>query len=326
MSVGIVIIGRNEGERLPRCIDSVRGADHPVVYVDSGSVDGSVVAARERGCDVVELSAERPYTAARGRNAGFRHLRQAYHVDLVQFLDGDTEVFAEWLPCATRVLEQDDAIAAVTGQRHERAPMASVFNHLCDIEWRRPAGDTASFGGDVLLRATAIERAGLYDEALIAGEDPELSQRILALGLRIVSLAADMTLHDAAMTEVAQWWARARRSGHAYAEVRALRAHAPGHFWQREVRSNWWWGAVLPLGAGALGLATLGLGFAALPAGYLALALRVYRSARHRGMRDDEARLYAVFTTLSKIPSAIGQGSYAVDAWRGKRSELIEYK
>ena len=45
--LGIVIIGRNEGDRLIRCIASV-GDEALVIYVDSGSTDESVAAARSR--------------------------------------------------------------------------------------------------------------------------------------------------------------------------------------------------------------------------------------------------------------------------------------
>jgi glycosyltransferase involved in cell wall biosynthesis len=39
--VAIVVIGRNEGERLKRCLRAALAATATVVYVDSGSVDGS---------------------------------------------------------------------------------------------------------------------------------------------------------------------------------------------------------------------------------------------------------------------------------------------
>ena len=40
--IGIVAIGRNEGERLRRCLNSVIGRGLRVVYVDSNSTDDSV--------------------------------------------------------------------------------------------------------------------------------------------------------------------------------------------------------------------------------------------------------------------------------------------
>jgi hypothetical protein len=60
-----VVIGRNEGERFRRCLDSLRGKVSPIVYVDSGSTDGSIPYAREPGVEVVELGSSIPFTAAR---------------------------------------------------------------------------------------------------------------------------------------------------------------------------------------------------------------------------------------------------------------------
>ena len=41
-AVGLVAIGRNEGERLRACLASARGAAQRLVYVDSGSTDDTV--------------------------------------------------------------------------------------------------------------------------------------------------------------------------------------------------------------------------------------------------------------------------------------------
>ena len=48
--IGIVAIGRNEGERLRRCLSSVLGRAGKIVYVDSGSTDGSVATGAIDGC------------------------------------------------------------------------------------------------------------------------------------------------------------------------------------------------------------------------------------------------------------------------------------
>ena len=42
--LGAVVIGRNEGARLERCLDSLQGTVACIVYADSGSEDGSVAA------------------------------------------------------------------------------------------------------------------------------------------------------------------------------------------------------------------------------------------------------------------------------------------
>src|SRR5882724_5591818 len=86
---GVVAIGRNEGQRLKQCLESLRSRG-VVIYVDSGSNDGSPQLARDFGAIVVDLETRLPFTAARARNAGFKSLVEAApEVDCVQFIDGD---------------------------------------------------------------------------------------------------------------------------------------------------------------------------------------------------------------------------------------------
>jgi glycosyltransferase involved in cell wall biosynthesis len=65
----VVIIGRNEGDRLRRCLESVAGRD--IVYVDSGSTDDSIATAERAGAEIARLDPATGFTAARARNAGF---------------------------------------------------------------------------------------------------------------------------------------------------------------------------------------------------------------------------------------------------------------
>ena len=103
-AIGVVAIGRNEGERLRRCLECARPAwALTIVYVDSGSTDDSIALARSRGVEVVELDMSAPFSAARARNAGFERLSQIDPgVRFVQFLDGDCEVADGWLDRAPR--------------------------------------------------------------------------------------------------------------------------------------------------------------------------------------------------------------------------------
>ena len=110
--LGIVTIGRNEGERLRCCLNSLIGHGLPVVYVDSNSTDGSVALARSLGVEVVELDVSLPFTAARARNAGFARLEQCEPgVEFVQFVDGDCEVVPGWLDRARAVLKERPDVA-----------------------------------------------------------------------------------------------------------------------------------------------------------------------------------------------------------------------
>ena len=100
--LGAVAIGRNEGERLRRCLDSLLGRGVTIVYADSNSVDGSVTLAQSLGAEVVKLDPARQITAARARNEGFERLCQIDPaVRFVQFVDGDCEVMPGWLTGAS---------------------------------------------------------------------------------------------------------------------------------------------------------------------------------------------------------------------------------
>ncbi len=324
--LGVVAIGRNEGERLRRCLSSLIGPSTLVVYVDSGSTDDSVAMARRMGADVVELDRSVPFTAARARNAGFARLCQtAPHLDLVQFVDGDCEVVSGWLQQAERALRDDPKLAVVCGRRRERYPAASIYNRLCDMEWNTPVGPIEACGGDAMMRIAPVREVGAYNPDLVAGEEPDLCLRLRLLEWKILRLDAEMTLHDAAMTRFGQWWKRTIRSGHAYAEGAARHGHEPGRHWIRETRSNWFWGLALPLATLAVASATNGIGLL-LSGGYVVLGWRVYRDHRRRGTALADARLEAFFCVLGKLPSAMGQALYWARRLTGRRGTLIEYK
>jgi GT2 family glycosyltransferase len=325
-AIGVIIIGRNEGQRLRRCLASVTGSAARVVYVDSGSSDGSPAAAREMGVDVVQLDTTIPFTAARARNTGMQRLRALDPaIELVQFVDGDCEVEPGWLTTAAAALADRPDVALVCGRRRERFPDASVYNRLCDLEWDTPIGEATECGGDAAMRAAAFDQAGGYDPTLIAGEEPELCVRLRSRGWKIVRLDAPMTLHDAAMTRFGQWWKRNVRNGHAFAEGSAMHGRSPARHWVRQARSNWIWGAAVPMLAVAAAWPTRGLSLLLLGA-YPVQAFRIYRSALRQGRSDRDAMLMGIFYTLGKFPAAVGQARYLLSRWRGRRLQLIEYK
>jgi GT2 family glycosyltransferase len=325
--LGIIAIGRNEGERLRRCLSSVAGRDLPVVYVDSNSTDGSVEVARSLGAEVVELDLSRSFTAARARNAGFERLEQiAPGVEYVQVVDGDCEVVAGWLDRALAVLEKRPDVAVVFGRRRERYRDQTIYNRMADLEWDVPVGTVKACGGDAMILAEAFRRVGGYNPAIIAAEDDELCLRIRGQGWKVLRLDADMTLHDMAMTRFAQWWKRAVRCGHAYAEGAARHGRTPERHFVRQMRSTIFWGLLLPLIVIGLAWPTHGASLILL-CGYLVLFWRSERFFRiGRGWRADDARLYAAFCVLAKFPHLAGMVKYWSRRIRGKPVQIIEYR
>lgn len=314
-SLGAVVIGRNEGARLVACLESLSSGVRPLVYVDSGSTDGSVAAATAAGAVVVALDTTIPFTAARARNAGLARLMEEGAPDFVQFVDGDCRVQPGWLPTARAFLLAEPEVAVVCGRRREMHPEASVWNRLCDAEWNTPVGEAKACGGDALMRTAAVRQVEGFDPTLIAGEEPELCLRLRAAGWRIWRLDAEMTLHDAAMHRIGQWWKRTRRAGYAFAEGAALHGAAPEFHWVAETRRALIWGLGLPV-AGLLGIFVspwLALVFLAYP-------VQVLRLWRRLGLER------ALFLTLGKLPEAMGVVQFWLNRLLHRRAALIEYK
>jgi GT2 family glycosyltransferase len=324
--IGLVAIGRNEGERLVRCLTSVIGRVERVVYVDSGSTDGSAARARELGAEVVDLDLRTPFTAARARNEGVaRLLAIEPAIDRVQLVDGDCEIVPGWIEEASRTLDARPDVAVVCGRRRERYPEASLYNRVIDVEWDTPVGEAKACGGDAMMRVAAFREVGGFDASLIAGEEPELCLRLRARGWKILRIDHEMTLHDAAITELRQWWQRAVRSGHAYAEGADKHGRGPERHWVAETRRIVLWGALVP--SLALGAAPLTGGLSlALLFGYPVSAYRAFRAVRRRGVPMDGAAAYAAFMTLAKGAEMQGALRYWRNKARGRRSGLIEYK
>lgn len=318
--IGAIAIGRNEGARLVQCLDSLqRQQVDCIVYVDSGSTDGSADMARARGVEVVSLDMTQPFTAARARNAGLERLRQKGAPDFVQLVDGDCEVQPGWIARAEAFLQENPQIAVVCGRRRERFPEASIYNEHCDREWDTPVGEALACGGDALMRMAALAQVGGYDPALIAGEEPEMCVRLRQKGWKIWRLDAEMTLHDAAMTRFSQFWKRARRAGHAYAEGAHMHGAPPERHFLRETRRAVLWGLALP--GAILLLALLSPWFLALFAVYPA---QIARLARRRGGRA--AWQEATLLTLGKFAEGLGVAEFHLRRLGGRRAGLIEYK
>ncbi len=328
-SVGVVTIGRNEGERLKRCLNSLKDRGLTLVYVDSGSTDGSVDFARSLGVEGVELDMSKPFSMARGRNTGSQQLRDRDQPPaFIQFVDGDCEVQPDWIATAKAFLDANPDAVAVCGRRRERFPDASIYNAMCDIEWNTPVGEAKATGGDVLMRAEAFHAAGGFNEALIAGEEPELCFRLRQAGGKIHRIDAEMTLHDANIHRFGMWWKRNVRCGYGSSDVR--------HRWKGKmpadeipfrsiVRSAPVWSLgwlVFTLLLTWIHPALLLVGIAA----WCVQALRITKSVWMRAAKPGAALAYGVFTLIGKWPQMLGILRYQNDLRLKKVITLIEYK
>ena len=326
-NIGVVVIGRNEGDRLRQCLMSVVDRVDYIVYVDSGSTDGSVAMAKSLGVEAVELDLSIPFTAARARNEGFNYLLKINHqLEFVQFVDGDCEVVAGWLEKAYKEISRHSDWAVVCGRRRERFCDRSIYNLLCDIEWNTPVGEAKACGGDAMMRVEAFQQVAGFNSSLIAGEESELCLRLRREGWKVSRIDAEMTLHDAQMTRFSQWWKRSLRSGHAYAEGAWLYGKALERHRVKETKSIWLWGAIVPSIVISLLLPTKGWSLILLLS-YPPLIYKIYRYfLQNRGFNSKNAFLYAVNCIFIKFPQVQGQIQFYINKLFKQRVDIIEYK
>ena len=324
LDVALVAIGRNEGERLRRCLESATAQVNDVVYVDSGSTDGSLELAVQLGARVVALDLTQPFTAARARNAGAAlAVEGKQHVRYLQFVDGDCELVSGWLAEAREFLESHPEVFAVCGRRRERFPELAVYNRLCDLEWDTPIGQARAFGGDVMIRSAPFQEVGGYRSDLIAGEDPELAIRLRQTGGQVWRINVDMTLHDAAMTRFSQWWRRSVRAGYAYALGASIHGAPPERHWVRESRRSWIWGFLVP----ALGILSVLAGSFEVSIAVFIIFLLQWLRLFINGRGDRRLRLAsATFLIIGKFAEVMGQFRFLWHRFAKKKARLIEYK
>ena len=319
--VGFVVIGRNEGERLGQSLRTLRAVSNQVVYVDSGSSDGSVDLARDLGAIAVELDDSAPHTAARGRNAGFHEIRKRFPAcEFVQFIDGDCILEPGWLESATRFLDDNPKAAVACGRRIEAHPDESLYNRLIDEEWNTPVGRAEYSGGDSLVRVSAFEQIGGFRPELKAGEEPEMTTRLRAEGWEIWRIDAPMTIHDARIHRFGQWWTRSVRGGFGYAEVWSTTAQLPRRAFDAQLRRAFFWSLGVPL---IVVIAALLIGrpivLLALP---LIYAAQILRMTVRRGV-SVPALQSAGMVMLAKLPETIGALNYFLGR---KSNRLADYK
>lgn len=315
-----ILIGRNEGARLPRAIEAFVGKARRIVYVDSGSRDDSVAKARAVGADVVELDPARPFTAARARNEGFAALGPD-PAPFVSFMDGDCIIDPEWPKTALHFLATTPSAGLVHGHSQEEAPDGSIYNWLTNWEWKKPVGPASSGIGAFMARSDVFAQTGGFRDTMIAAEDDELFFRIRGLGWETWCIAEPMCRHDVNLHRFMPWFRRMIRAGHSFEELAFLHQGAAR---AQRVRAMVWGGVLPALALGALALwPPLVLGIGAL---YLASILRIAWRLRSEGLAWSGALHAAVLLMGSKFANLYGMGKYWMRRLRRSDAKIIEYK
>lgn len=328
VAVSVVIIGRNEGQRLENCIRSVQSADwkavvHEVLYVDSRSTDASVAMAQSHGVSTLVLP-EGPMCAAKARNLGWASAQGEF----ILFLDGDTVLHPDFVRQALLAL-QDPELCAAWGHRRESNPGQSFYTRVLDLDWIYPTGITPYFGGDVLVRRSALMQVGGFDASLNAGEEPELCARLRAIGWKIMHIDAPMTQHDLAVRTLKAYARRCYRSGIAYAEVAHRMKILGDTLWQAEARRDFAHGLIYlctPIVLALLFFANGLAGIALCVAGAAMVLRSAWRCRRRASGSLPLALGYAIHSHIQKVPALFGQLAWKLAQLRSQRLGLVDYK
>ncbi len=327
-SVGIVIIGRNEGDRLEACFESLQSLGVSIAYVDSGSTDDSISIATRFTQHIIELDSRKPFSAARARNEGFKKLVESHpRIKYIQFIDGDCTLSSGWIEAAAGTLKTDPRLAAVTGHLLEKNPDHSIYNQLCAMEWKSPVGEITNFGafgGISMIRGSVLQEVGGFNPEVIAGEEPELARRMNEAGYKIKKLDHQMAVHDANIMHFSQWWKRAVREGHSIGHRVRLGKSSSAKDNVKEQKSVWFWGLILPIIIIVTLLPTKGWSLLLL-AGYFVLAYRIIQYSRNQGDTLKEALLYARFLVLGKFANVVGLLKFYLRR-KNQQFKIIEYK
>lgn len=324
LTVSVVIIGRNEGQRLIKCIQSVQSADwngysYELIYVDSNSGDGSVENAQKLGAIVATLDDPSP-SAGKARNLGWKMAKAPF----VLFLDGDTQLHPNFVTQALNALQEPE-LCAVFGRLKEVHPEKSIYIRVMDLDWVFPFGGALFFGGNVLVKRCAIAAVDGFDPTLKAGEEPEMCARIRADGWKIEHIDVPMATHDLAITTFKAYWLRAYRSGIAYAEVAERMRLRGDPMWQHDAKRDFRHGLLFTLASVVMWVHPL-VTLAVLLAALVVLARTAKRCAWKAPGQTLLCWQYAGHVLFQKVPAFFGQLQWRRAQRKHTEIRMVEYK
>ena len=223
--IAVVIISYNTRELLLEClaslIESGKGVEMEIVVVDNASVDGSPEAVAERFPKVIIINNE----SNLGFGAACNQAIRATTAPLILLLNSDARLNSQALEALLHCMNMNKFCGAA-GCRLENAagreavntrnflsPLNQALEYAGVSKWtdwrylartRRPKLDENLIdcsidwieGSCLLLRRTALEEAGFFDEAFFMySEDEDLCMRLRKAGREICFTAAGTALH-----------------------------------------------------------------------------------------------------------------------------------
>ncbi len=176
-----------------------------------------------------------------------------------------------------------------------------------------------------MIRKKAFLKVKGFNPTVIAGEEPELCYRLLKDGWDVFRLDHLMTLHDADITRLAQWWKRSLRSGHAYAHGFSMHGMQGDGYCRSSSIKIWLWALIIPI---AIFFLTIYVSpyFLLFFCVYIAQFCWIGFRANKKLKNVSHSASYAYFTIISKWPQLIGQLVFMYRKVLQRKFEVIEYQ
>jgi GT2 family glycosyltransferase len=306
--VGIVVIGRNEGERLRHCLLTLVNTHHVLLYIDSASDDGSLEMARQMKVNAFSISSPH-LSAALARNEGAKHLfKLAPDLCYIQFVDGDTILSSEWLQKGEQILDEKSDVAVTCGDLNEKDENFSFYKIISGIEWKQQRGEVACCGGNCMVRASVFFQLGGFNISIPAGEDSEFCYRVRKQGWKVFHSADKMGEHESSVNSFWDYWKRCKRTGYAYQQISLMYKNSSEKLFIKDNLSNWIYGGIIPIGILVLIPFTHAWSLWVLCI-YPLLAVKIFIQEKKK-LTAKQAFVYSLGCIVSKFPGFIGACSY----------------
>jgi len=188
----VVVPVFNEKETVGRCLSALLDLEYPqdsyeIIVVDNGSTDGTLDRVSEYP---VQLIQHPNVKVGAVRNTG----AWASKGEILGFVDGDCVVSPDWLLSGMEAL-MDPVVGAVGGDCMAQAnPSWVEKSWVLNTVPRVGQGHLLS-GGSILIKMDTFSSLRGFDEDLSAGEDTDLTRRILLKGLQVKFVKSCAVVH-----------------------------------------------------------------------------------------------------------------------------------
>ncbi len=180
--ISFIVIGRNEGENLIKCFESIlatvlfnRIKEYEIIYVDSDSSDNSIEIVKQfKQVRIFKITGV--YNAAIGRNIGYKESKG----NILFFIDGDMELFPEFL---ANVIDENLQLRYdfVSGQLQDYL-CGNKRNYLNNSIHHSDRAQKDKFhavtGGIFLIKRNIWELVNGMNNKYVEGEDFDLGLRL----------------------------------------------------------------------------------------------------------------------------------------------------